>query len=159
MAQVSSQVLQLGVEPRKIEVVCTRDGHTYNHKDDGGASTRDGFIAHPFRQSLLRKAALRDKKGNPVWAVRTAIAPLFPGDPLASFPVIDAKLQAVIDANVAEKAEKLANDRLKLVNEAKALGANELVQKIVEQAVAAALKADAEAKRADAEDKKAKVKA
>ncbi len=46
---------KLSSNPRTIEVVCVKDGYTYNFKDDGGAPTRDGFQPHPFRSQLERK--------------------------------------------------------------------------------------------------------
>jgi hypothetical protein len=136
-------IQKLGRKPRELEVICTKDGNSFSWKDDGGALTRDGLIAHPFRQSFIRKMALKnDDKRTPTYVLKSRPGSLYDGDPFAGFPVLDASIQAVIDENVKVRSEKLKSERLQLVNEAKSRGASDFVQKAVEGAVEVAIAAE-----------------
>lgn len=139
---------KLSSNPRTIEVVCVKDGYTYNFKDDGGAPTRDGFQPHPFRSQLERKMRQTDR-GLPVYVVKTALAPLFPSDPLASFPVLSPAIEARITENVRVRNAHSIADRALLVQEAKKQGASEYVQKLVEAAAAQQIADAGKGKKAD----------
>lgn len=141
-------VTQLASAPREHEVISTKNGNVYSLKDDGGAITRDGFHPHPFRQSLMRKAVLLNKGTDvPAFVVKSPIAPMFAGDPLARFPVLTPTIQKAIDANIAEAKEKLEDNKARALAEAKLLGASEFVASIVEKAVKEALAGAAASKK------------
>lgn len=103
MAQVD--VRSLGANPRPIKIMCTKDGMIRTFGDDGGALTLEGFKANAKRSEIYKLQ--RDRNGQlPMWVAVEPIRPAFNGDPLADFPVLDAKMKRHVEAQVERRRQR-----------------------------------------------------
>lgn len=102
--------------PRVVRLINVLDGSTQDVKDDGAAVTSDGVFPNGARQLLIRMLSKTSvgyagksggAKSQRVYILAKPAEALYPGDPVAHSPVLDAEWQKRIDANVTERKAKL----------------------------------------------------
>jgi hypothetical protein len=132
VSEVSRKLALLARKPRVLTFVCVSDGYAYHFKDDGGYVAKTGeVVMNALRARIFDLMQKQDKSKQPLFyaAERVSsgafdasvtykpspVAPVYPGDPIAHFQVIDDAAIARIHANQAERA-----DMYQKANQAKA---------------------------------------
>lgn len=142
LEEALAKVKKLARRPRDLLIVCVTDGSQRTIKDDGGSwRDKEGFVPNGRRMAALNILDKKDRKGQRMFfaGVRhvsddgevsyepKAIEAAFDGDPLASWPVLDAAAIELIaknckarDENTKKSDETSARDMLDvMVNVAK----------------------------------------
>lgn len=90
--------------PRRVYLVDTDSGYVFERIDDGFSSVGGDITPHVRRQQI--EGALKKKRpdGFPAFVLRDPLDALYPGDPLASAPVLDKAM----GKKIAERAERRA---------------------------------------------------
>lgn len=131
--EIQGRLAKLARKPRVLSFISVTDGYSYVLRDDGGSIGRNGgFTPNAHRERISHLAEKKDKEGRHLFYAgerilssdavdatvswRPApIAPVWAGDPLASFQVIDAAAVTRIKANI-----ELRNEQNVKANDAKA---------------------------------------
>ncbi len=147
LEKIKKNLERANKRPRVLEVVSITDGFSYKMFDDGG-SYREGEGINPNgrRVNSLNAMAKKSKDGfNVFYAGKRivsedgssisyqgqAIEALFPGDPLASWPVLGKAELEQMDKNVAvrsEYAEKTKKESAREIMDVLATVANKIKQ-------------------------------
>lgn len=136
-------VKDLGKSPAVVTLVAVQTGNTFQMKDDGGSITSDGFFPNLKRQILLAKASEEyrheHKKGAPqfkAWVLAEAIpaSNCTPDkDPAKRFAKLDDVVdffnkkityRELIEINKKAAEDKRKKDMMRMIVDAKALGAD-----------------------------------
>ena len=128
MAELNA-LQKLVKNPRRVKLINLLDGNITEEKDDGAAVTSDGVFPSGRRQALLGKLAKQSRgyhndkllPKQRVYILAEKVPSLYPGDPVAAAPVMNAEWQKVLDANLALRAKKLNNFVAAIVGDVKAI--------------------------------------
>lgn len=115
----------MGITVAKRSVINITDGSRRNFDDDGSdVDPNTGVIKqHRVRRSILLQAAEAviakgPHKGMKVFWAEEPFAPLFKGDPVVAFPVLDAKARKAMAELTAERDRFLNGSKAQADNEA-----------------------------------------
>jgi hypothetical protein len=119
---IAARLADLAVSPRKLSFVCVTDGYAYVKKDDGGSLVQNELRPNGARANIYALTSQVDKQKRPIWFAGERVVeangevsykpkpidPVFAGDPLASFPVLDADAIVRIKENQKKREQESA---------------------------------------------------